>query len=64
MPIAGQRYLFFLKQENPDDPFHIVTAYELRENRVFPLDELPQFSTHKGENQSVLMDALRNFLTK
>ena len=37
MPRVNRRYLFFLKQEGQED-FSILTGYELRAGRVFPVD--------------------------
>ena len=39
MPQVGCRYLLFLEQVNSEVEFRILTGYELREGRVFPLDE-------------------------
>jgi hypothetical protein len=39
-PRLKRRYLFFLKYNNEGQDFSILTAYELRAGRVFPLDGL------------------------
>lgn len=39
-PRVGRRYLFFLKFNHEGQDFSIITAYELRAGRVFPLDGL------------------------
>jgi hypothetical protein len=66
MPQSGRRYALFLKKNDTDDAFVIVTGYELRAGVVHPLDgvdipggasELPQFVPYKG------MD-LTQFLTR
>jgi hypothetical protein len=42
LPRVGRRYVFFLKYNNDGgQDFKIITAYELRESRVFPLDGEP-----------------------
>jgi hypothetical protein len=38
LPRVGTRHVFFLKHNELGDDFSIVTAYELRDGRVFPLD--------------------------
>jgi hypothetical protein len=38
MPRTGRRYLFFLKYSAQEEVFSIITGYELRAGRVFPLD--------------------------
>jgi hypothetical protein len=39
-PRIGRKYVFFLKYESEGRGFAILTAYELRDGRVFPLDGL------------------------
>jgi hypothetical protein len=41
MPRLGQRYLFFLKQNDEGHSYSIITAYELRSGSVYPLDRSP-----------------------
>ncbi len=55
MPAAGERYVFFLKQSSTPGTFLIVTAYELKNGTVIPLDgvsdfenKLPQFASYEG----------------
>ncbi|MFN2577129.1 MAG: hypothetical protein ABR607_05510 [Pyrinomonadaceae bacterium] len=45
LPRAGKRYLLFLKYDDLAQSFYIVTGYELREGRVFPLDSIPPGGT-------------------
>lgn len=40
MPRSGARYLFFLKYDDEGQNYPIITAYELRNARVFPLDSV------------------------
>ena len=40
LPRIGKRYVFFLTRDNEGEDFHILTGYELRDGRVFPLDKL------------------------
>ncbi|HEX8138632.1 MAG TPA: hypothetical protein VF544_13780 [Pyrinomonadaceae bacterium] len=53
-PRTGRRYVFFLKRNQEGESFSILTAYELRGGRVFPLDGLdlrgrtvPQLAAHQ-----------------
>lgn len=39
-PITNRKYVFFLKYENEEQDYPIITAYELRAGVVFPLDGL------------------------
>lgn len=40
MPRSGGRYLFFLTYDEDGEDYPIITAYELRDARVFPLDRI------------------------
>jgi hypothetical protein len=42
MPRVEQRYIFFLKQNAEGQDYSIITAYELRSGRIFPLDGSPE----------------------
>jgi hypothetical protein len=44
-PQRGRRYLFFLKYNDEGQDFSIITAYELRAGRVFPLDGMDKEGT-------------------
>lgn len=51
MPRLGRRYVLFLKRDDQD--FDLLTGYELRAGRVFPLDTgTPNFSAHENVRES------------
>ncbi len=65
LPRIGKRYLFFLTHEGPDardyDDFHILTGYELRDGRVFPLDKPGPghpITAYKGATETLLLNEL------
>jgi hypothetical protein len=69
-PVKGQRYLFFLKETAPDI-YQILTAYELRGNKVFSLDGATLanrgsgpsiFEKHNGKELIVFMDEVTKAL--
>lgn len=71
MPRVNQRYVFFLTNNfqrygHHKQDLNILTAYELREGRVFPLDNPsnshPIVSTYIGKEESVLLNDLQNAL--
>jgi len=45
LPRAGERYAFFLKYDDLAQAYYIVTAYQLRDQKVFPLDGIPTNGT-------------------
>lgn len=62
MPRVGKRYVFFL--EYVDSDYRILTAYELSENRVTPLDDLEQFNAFRGQDEVAFLSTLRDLLAK
>lgn len=66
-PQVGRRYALFLKRSEEEQGFLILTAYELRQGYVFPLDGQGgsgsktnlAFSAYEGTEESLFLDALR-----
>ena len=57
MPKTGLRYVLFLNEEGSD--FTILTGYELRNGKVYPLDELPNLLTYENRDELVFLSELR-----
>jgi hypothetical protein len=71
MPRTGRRYVFFLRRtistESDSDGIHLLTAYELREGRVFPLDNVLEghpISQYKGKTDQEFLTELRAVIAK
>jgi len=60
MPRVGERYVFFL--EHVAEDYRILTAYELSEKGITPLDELEQFQGFRGRDETTLLNTLRDSL--
>jgi hypothetical protein len=65
MPRIGRRYLFFLTHNGPDhsdnEGSYILTGYELRDGRVFPLDKQGAGhpgNSYKGTSEMLLLNDL------
>jgi hypothetical protein len=58
MPEIGSRYVFFLTAEN-EGVFQIITAYELRDGKVFPLDNLPKPKVYQDGEESTFLSELK-----
>ena len=58
MPAVGLRYVFFLTQVQSD--FQILIAYELREGKVYPLDDLPNLYRYQNADELSFLRELRN----
>jgi len=71
MPKVGGRYLLFLSGDEASG-FHILTGYELKNGKVFPLDgvdpaegsKLPQFAEHEGAREADFLRLVENTLSQ
>jgi len=62
MPGVGSRYVFFLNVV--DEDYTILTAYELADDGVVPLDNSAQFQVYKGVNESSFTATLRDAISR
>lgn len=61
MPVVGGRYVLFLDGKN-DQSFQIVTAYELQDRKVRPLDRLRDAQRYDNWDESEFLVELSNKL--
>jgi hypothetical protein len=66
MPLVGKRYLLFLKYNEQGQDFSIITGYELRSGKIFPLDgvpqddyKMPQFAVYVGVDEAPFLSEVR-----
>jgi hypothetical protein len=70
MPRIGRRYILFLKRINESQDFSIITGYELRDERVVPLDgtsaggEKLQFDDYKGFSVTAFLTVVRDAIAQ
>ncbi|HEU4509205.1 MAG TPA: hypothetical protein VFR78_13240 [Pyrinomonadaceae bacterium] len=62
MPGVGARYVFFLNVA--DEDYTILTAYELGQEGVVPLDNSAQFQMYKGVTETSFTTTLREAISK
>lgn len=68
LPRVGKRYvlfLIFLTTNESDKDFHILTGYELRDGKVFPLDKLSAshpITAYTGTNETSFFTDLNKIL--
>lgn len=69
MPLADHQYVFYLRSQDDVQSFHIITGYELRGGRVYPLDgvqgpgtRLPQFAAREGVEAAAFLNEVRSNL--
>lgn len=68
-PLTNRRYVFFLKYENEEQDYPIITAYELRAGVVFPLDGFDidgrllepyaEYQKYKGWDEASFLNKIR-----
>ena len=71
MPMVGRGYLFFLKCNGSGQDFSLLTAYELRNGRVLPLDgygdkgerRLTDFTKFEGMDETVFLKAVADAIS-
>jgi len=64
MPLANHRYLVFLKRTG-ENSFHIITGYELRDGRVYPLDsDASQFRVYDGMDEVPFLKQVQEAIVK
>lgn len=71
-PQVGRSYLLFLKHNSESQDYTLITGYELREGRVFPLDGLPEsegslrpfnaYASYKGKSEALLLSDVKTAL--
>jgi hypothetical protein len=59
MPQVGQRYVLFLTIPQGQSDFQILTAYELRDGKVYPLDDLPNLFVYENADEAIFLNQLR-----
>lgn len=59
-PRVGQRYVFFLKYNDPGKSYGILTGYEMHEGRVIPLDEGGEFAQYEETDANTFLNVVRN----
>lgn len=64
MPRKGRRYVFFLDATERAQGFPIITAYELRGGKVFPLDSAQQFEAYKGMDEAEFIGAVQGAVSQ
>lgn len=71
MPLAGRRYVFFLKSNEEVRTYSINTGYELRHGRVIPLDgnrlvtgggfpQLIEYDRYDGANETAFLKEIKD----
>jgi len=64
LPRVGHRYVLFLKRDQLEQDYSIVTGYELRENHVYPLDKSTSsetnFDIYANSDESIFLEKIRS----
>lgn len=59
MPQVGSRYVLFLKGEDGEPVFQVLTGYELSEGRVYPLDGLKHSKAYENAGETSFLNDLK-----
>jgi hypothetical protein len=62
MPNVGLRYVLFISNCLSDNVFGIISAYELKDGRVYALDNLPNQKVNDGADELTFLKNLRSKL--
>ncbi|MGI8835918.1 MAG: hypothetical protein ACR2H4_04695 [Pyrinomonadaceae bacterium] len=57
MPKTGLRYVLFLTGDESN--FQILTGYELRDSKVYPLDDLPKLRSFENADELTFLSEIR-----
>jgi hypothetical protein len=57
MPKTGLRYVLFLN--DGESGYQILTGYELKDGKVYPLDDLPKLRTYENADELSFLSELR-----
>lgn len=60
MPQVGLRYVLFLTTPPGQSDFQILTGYEMRDGKVYALDDLPNTSVYENAEEAVFLNQLRS----
>ena len=63
MPRVGGKFVFFLKN-TPQEDLSILTAYELQDGKICPLDWSGQFESYRGVTEADFLTALNHALAQ
>lgn len=67
MPRVGGRYVFFISGDNEAD-YQIVTAYQIHDGRIYPLDKTTssdtRFEIHSNADEQLFLNEIRKLSQK
>lgn len=64
MPRRGGRYVMFLRRLDGGEDYKVITGYELRGEKVFPLDSSDKFAPYSASDKAAFLQALRDAIAQ
>lgn len=64
LPGVGSRYVLFLISDKQSPNYEILTGYELKENKIIPLDTVIGFDSFTGINELNFIKAVRDKISE
>ena len=59
LPQTNSRYVFFLDHNKETQDYTIITAFELSDGQIDPLDDADNFTRFNGKNEKVFLKSLK-----
>ncbi len=64
LPRVGQKYVLFLKRNATGNDYHIITGYQVRNNRVLPLDQPEKFNVFRDFDREQFLAKVQESVTQ
>lgn len=64
LPLVGKRYVLFLTNADQSPNFNILTGYELRGGKIYPLDSRVRFQKLKGTSETEFITNIREMMAQ
>ncbi|MCA1637986.1 MAG: hypothetical protein LC768_06565, partial [Acidobacteria bacterium] len=64
LPHVGRRYVLFLTNVDKSPNFNILTGYELRGGKIYPLDSRERFQKLKGTSETEFITNIREMMAQ
>lgn len=58
MPRRGGQYVLFLRRLDGGEDYRVITGYELRGGKVFPLDSVDKFAAYSAMDRAAFLNAI------
>jgi hypothetical protein len=64
MPLTERRYIFFLQHQKDGDDFLLITAFEIRDGHIYPLDKYDDVQQYQGWDEVTLINWIGDAISR